>query len=125
MKPSVCSQLVRCRQNPVSEFGPRESHDFYASVRCGALHEARTKNGWTILAKSKSGQIIDANLKVVYRDDFQSALEAFARWYKRELSVKRDFQEGFIRKFDGGPLPSLFPARCHRPARKGLSSSSC
>jgi hypothetical protein len=83
------------------EFGPQEAHDFYVSVRCGVLHEARTKNGWTILAKSKSGQIIDANLKVVYRDDFQSALEAFVRWYKQELSANCDFQEAFIRKFDG------------------------
>lgn len=44
------------------EFGPREAHDFYVSVRCGVLHEARTKNGWTILANNKSGRIIDANL---------------------------------------------------------------
>jgi hypothetical protein len=83
------------------EFGPQESHDFYVSVRCGVLHEARTKNGWTILAKNKSGQIIDANLKVVYRDNFQSALEDFSQWYKQELSVNRDFQAALIRKFDG------------------------
>lgn len=84
-----------------NEFSPQEAHNFYVHIRCGVLHEARTKNGWTISAKSKSGQIIDANLKVVYRDNFQSGLEAFAQWYKNELSVNTAFQEAFIRKFDG------------------------
>jgi hypothetical protein len=83
------------------EFGPKEAHDFYVSIRCGVLHEARTKNGSTILAKNKSGRIIDSNLKVVYRDNFQSALASFAQWYQQELLVNRDFQEAFIRKFDG------------------------
>jgi hypothetical protein len=83
------------------EFGALEAHDFYVSVRCGVLHEARTKNGWTILAKNESGKIIDANLKVVYRDNFQSALETFAHWYKQELSVNTVFQQAFILKFDG------------------------
>src|SRR5882762_6816479 len=40
------------------EFTPPLAHDFYVGVRCGVLHEARTKNGWTILAGSETGQII-------------------------------------------------------------------
>jgi len=64
------------------------------------LHEARTKNGWTILAKSKTGQIIDATLKIVYRDNFQSGLSRFVKWYKGELPSRRDLQEAFLRKFN-------------------------
>jgi hypothetical protein len=76
------------------------AHEFYVSVRCGVLHEARTKNGWTILAKSKTGQVIDATLKIVYRDNFQSGLLRFVEWYKGELPSRRDLQEALLRKFD-------------------------
>jgi hypothetical protein len=84
-----------------AEFTQQHAHDFYVSVRCGVLHEARTKNGWTILAKSKTGQIIDANLKIVYRDDFQAALLKFAEWYRTALPSTLALQEAFLRKFDG------------------------
>lgn len=83
-----------------AEFIKQLPHDFYVSVRCGVLHEARTKNGWTILAKSKTGQIIDSSLKVVYRDDFQGALLKFVEWYKNALPSTVALQEAFIRKFD-------------------------
>ena len=82
------------------EFTPQLAHDFYVSVRCGVLHEARTKNGWTILAKRETGQVADANLKIVYRDNFQSGLLRFAKWYKGELPSRGDLQEAFLRKFD-------------------------
>src|SRR6185437_12360245 len=49
-------------------FTKQLAHEFYVSVRCGVLHEARTKNGWTILANSKTGKIIDADLKILYRN---------------------------------------------------------
>lgn len=83
-----------------AEFTQQHAHDFYVSVRCGVLHEARTKNGWTILAKSKTSQIIDANLKIVYRDDFQAALLQFVDWYKAALPSTVALQEAFLRKFD-------------------------
>lgn len=76
------------------------ARDFYEGVRCGLLHEARTKNGWTILAKNSSGQAIDANQKIIYRDNFQTALLAFVGWYKGALPSDRALQEAFIRKFD-------------------------
>lgn len=82
------------------EFTPLLAHDFYASVRCGVLHEARTKNGWRVLAKSKTGQLVDANLRIVYRDNFQAALLQFVEWYKAALPSTTALQEAFIRKFD-------------------------
>jgi hypothetical protein len=82
------------------EFNPALTHDFYESVRCGVLHEARTKNGWTISARSRNRTIVEPNLKIVYRDNFQSALLDFVEWYKRELPARRDLQEAFLRKFN-------------------------
>jgi len=81
-------------------FTQPQAHDFYVSVRCGVLHEARTKNGWTILAKSKTGKVIDPNLKAVYRDNFQAALLKFVKWYKMALPSTVPLQEAFLRKFD-------------------------
>jgi len=89
------------------QIGPRSTanapplaHDFYVGVRCGVLYEARTKNGWMILAESETGQIIDPNLKIVYRDNFQTALLKFVRWYKTALPSTPALQEAFLRKFD-------------------------
>lgn len=76
------------------------ARDFYEGVRCGLLHEARTKNGWTIWAKSADGRTSDANQKIMYRDDFQAGLLTFASWYKGALPMDRALQEAFIRKFD-------------------------
>ena len=83
-----------------AEFSPQLADDFYVNVRCGVLHEARTKNGWTVSAKSKSGNVIDANRNVVYRDDFQTALLKFVDWYETALPSDKAFQEALIRKFD-------------------------
>lgn len=76
--------------------------DFYEGVRCGLLHEARTKRGWKILASPPSGMAIDAKSasKVVYRNDLQLTFHEFVDWYKAELPKNKKLQEAFIRKFD-------------------------
>jgi hypothetical protein len=76
------------------------ARDFYVGVRCGLLHEARTKNGWTILAKEFGGHTIDASQKIVYRDTFQESLLSFVEWYKGALISDNGLQEVFLRKFD-------------------------
>lgn len=76
------------------------ARDFYEGVRCGLLHEARTKKGWTIWAKDGRGKTADTNQKIMYRDNFQTGLLAFVGWYERELPTDRTLQEAFIRKFD-------------------------
>jgi hypothetical protein len=83
-----------------AEFTETIARDFYEGVRCGLLHEARTKNGWTIWAKSAANSVIDANRKIVYRDNFQAALLAFVDWYRGAIAGDRALQEAFIRKFD-------------------------
>jgi hypothetical protein len=76
------------------------ARDFYEGVRCGLLHEARTKNGWTIWARHSAGQTADTNQKIMYRDNFQTALLSFVDWYRGELPSNAALQEAFIRKFD-------------------------
>ena len=83
-----------------SDFDRSTARDFYGSVRCGLLHEARTKNGWTIWAKSPTGSVANTTDKTVYRDAFQAALLTFIEWYKVNLVSKTELQEAFVRKFD-------------------------
>jgi hypothetical protein len=82
-------------------FDAATAHDFYEGVRCGLLHEARTKNGWVIWAKHGS-RIIDATgaQKILYRDNFQEALLDFVTWYRSALTSGSAIQEAFVRKFD-------------------------
>lgn len=74
------------------------AEDFYASVRCGLLHEARTKNGWTIWAKGNA--IIDPVRKIVFRDNLQTAILDYVSQYGQTLLGDPALQAAFIRKFD-------------------------
>jgi hypothetical protein len=76
------------------------ARDFYEGVRCGLLHEARTKNGWTIWARSGEGKTADTAQKIMFRDNFQTGLLAFVEWYRGSLPTDNGLQEAFIRKFD-------------------------
>ncbi len=72
---------------------------FYTSVRCGILHEARTKDGWRVWTSSGTGRIIDPVRKILYRDDFQDAVKAFIKDYCAEVEQDADRQAAFIRKY--------------------------
>lgn len=93
-------QFLTNRQPFAKDFNCKTAREFYESVRCGLLHEARTKNGWTIWAKSPTGTVANTLEKVVYRNDFQAALLEFIEWYKTKLCSDVRVQEAFIRKFD-------------------------
>jgi hypothetical protein len=84
----------------LAQFDVSLANDFYTGVRCGLLHEARTKNDWRIWATDPMGRIVDANDKIVFRDNFQDALIEFINSYKAELPTNVLYQEAFIRKFD-------------------------
>jgi hypothetical protein len=83
-----------------NEFNDPVAREFYAAVRCGLVHEARTKDGWRVWARGPDGNVIDRDRRIVYRDNFQAALQAFITWYGAALVADRELQEGFIRKFD-------------------------
>jgi hypothetical protein len=88
------------RQPFAKYFNEGVARDFYEGVRCGLLHEARTKGGWAIHAKSSGESAIDATRKIVYRDNFQAALLSFVDWYKGALLTDEALQKAFIRKFN-------------------------
>lgn len=83
-----------------NEFSKPVADDFYSGVRCGLLHEARTKGGWRIQAQDGSGRIIDPVQRVLFRDGFQSALLQFVDAFGVALETDVDYQHAFIRKFD-------------------------
>lgn len=75
--------------------------EFYKSVRCGLMHEARTKGQWRILVSGQANQPIDTDTKVIYRDLMQSAFDQFIDCYKQRLLKESSLQRAFIRKIDG------------------------
>ncbi len=79
---------------------PGTAKDFYASVRCGLLHEARTKNGWLIRIDRSAASAVDTRTKIVYRNKMQDAFDQFVTWYEEALSRDGALQKAFIRKFD-------------------------
>lgn len=89
-------------QNPPfsGNFDEGIAQDFYVGVRCGLLHEARTKNGWKIWAQSTDGAAIDAQSKIVFRDSLQEMLLQFVADYGKRLLSDGPLQEALIRKFD-------------------------
>lgn len=78
--------------------GPAE--DFYASVRCGLLHEARTKGPWRIQVSESAALAIDTSVRIVYRNKMQAAFEQFVNWYEQALPTDAELQKAFIRKID-------------------------
>lgn len=89
------------KRNPFAkDFDEMIARDFYAGVRCGLLHEARTKNGWKIWAKGQAGAAIDRDRRIVYRDNFHACLQELVAWYGSALISDAALQEAFIRKFD-------------------------
>jgi len=84
------------------EFTSPVAHDFYESVRCGLVHEARTKGDWLIRAKAPAGtrRCIDPARKLLYRDNFHDALLTFIGNYEADLLNSNTVQDAFIRKYD-------------------------
>lgn len=79
-------------------FNAATAEDFYASVRCGLLHEARTKNGWRIWADGSA--VADTHQKIVFRNNFQDALLTYLAEYAQRLPLDASLQEAFVRKLD-------------------------
>lgn len=78
----------------------KSAKEFYASVRCGLLHEARTKGNWLIKVTDLAEPAIDTEAKVIYRNKMQEAFEQFTTWYGEQLAIDVNLQQAFIRKFN-------------------------
>jgi hypothetical protein len=88
------------REPFAKEFDASLAMDFYSGVRCGLLHEARTRSGWKVWAKGPEKATINRERRIIYRDNFQLALETFIASYGHALLSDGTLQEAFIRKFD-------------------------
>jgi hypothetical protein len=90
-----------CKRHPFArDFDASVAREFYREIRCGLLHEARTKGGWRVRAEAPDGTVIDRTRRIVYRNTFQDALDQFIRWYHDALPGDVTLQEAFIRKFN-------------------------
>ena len=75
---------------------------FYRDVRCGLLHEARTKGGWFISTAASCGALIsqEGGKITLFRDRLIPGLEAYFLEYRSRLLTDPSTQQAFIRKFD-------------------------
>lgn len=65
-----------------------EGGDFFHNIRCGLLHETQTKNGWVIKSRNPSTNVFfikNKNEKIIYRNNFQTAIEETIYNYKRAI----------------------------------------
>ncbi len=81
-----------------SHFNAASAREFYQSVRCALLHEARTSNGWRLWVSGR--QPIDPVARIVYRQALQDAICTYLEEYGVELLSDTALQAAFIRKFD-------------------------
>ena len=103
---------------------PFNANDFYSDVRCGLMHEARTKKNWTINAYpnktgAESEKVFlerDNNKIKIYRTVLYYRLKEYLNSYFSELRQENSESEGlrrlFARKldhlFEVAPDPSNF-----------------
>lgn len=91
------------RRSPFDKnFNQTTAENFYKYVRCGLLHEARTKGKWTIWGTTSTGILIEDKTTevIVYRNNFLNATKTFIEEYKADLLNSNDRKEAFIRKYD-------------------------
>lgn len=94
-------EFLRNRTPFAAMFPTRKTaEDFYKDVRCGLLHEARTKGSWRIRVCESATKAIDVNAKIVYRNKMQAAFDEFVERYGQQLCADAGIQQAFIRKFD-------------------------
>ena len=75
---------------------------FYQDVRCGLLHEARTKGKWFISTSASGGQLISRKKGkvILYRNELLPALETYFTDYRTRLMSDSSTQQALIRKFE-------------------------
>lgn len=99
----------RVENSIIKENEPIDAFDFYANVRCGLLHEGKTKKNWTINLKPRNekekGFIKLSNGKIkIYRTILQKELRNYFKSYLKELRSNDKKNEllrrNFARKMD-------------------------
>ncbi len=65
-----------------------EGSEFYRNVRCACLHETQTKNKWLVRSDNQQTKIFFKNEngeKIIFRENFQKALENSISDYKKAI----------------------------------------
>lgn len=75
-----------------------EAIDFYSSVRCGLMHEARTKGLWQIGISGSPA--INVSRTTINRDALQDEIGRYIEGYAAALETDAVLQRAFIRKLD-------------------------
>jgi hypothetical protein len=99
---------------------PHSAERFYSKVRCGLMHEARTKDEWIIHKEEenyarnnprykKTGKFIKekSNKKIIFRNQLQKSLEKYFEQYKEDLRNK-DEANNNLRRLFARKLDDLF-----------------
>ena len=75
---------------------------FYQDLRCGLLHEARTRGGWIISTAASRGALISRRRGKItlFRNQLVPALETYCGDYRARLMTDPNTQQALIRKFD-------------------------
>ena len=98
--PVIVSFLTE-REPFKTQFNEALARDFYEKVRCGLLHEARTKGAWLISSRNSSRIVYPVQPKpTLNRNTFQKAIIQFIGGYRNEVPKKIELQAAFIRKFN-------------------------
>ena len=68
-----------------------EGSEFYKNVRCACLHETQTKNGWAIHSDTEQTNLVSNGEKIIFRGNFQKALENSISDYKKAIIEDTSF----------------------------------
>jgi hypothetical protein len=97
-------EFLKTRQPFSGEFPARPKRladSFYRDVRCGLLHEARTKGSWFISAEKSSALFSrDTDGITLFRNRLEPMLRQYLAGYRRRLLSNAATQRAFIRKWD-------------------------
>lgn len=83
-----------------SAFDATLAKDFYKNVRCALLHEAMTRNGWTI--RIDTGTLVEkkGSEKTLNRNLFLTQLTGYIKDYRVEVLGNNERKHAFIRKMN-------------------------
>jgi|GEM_PF-300218 len=90
------------KQPPFKDYFNNATADkFYSDVRCGILHEARTKSNWKIKLQNGDKLIEKIGSDIIlYRTGFFNALTAWFELYKLEVKTNTNLRSNLLRKMD-------------------------
>jgi hypothetical protein len=90
-------------KTPFNNYFPADgdlARSFYKNVRCALLHEACTKNGWTIRVDTNDLLTNKGGKYILNRFHLLSSIEEYIKKYKTELLADDALKENFIRKMN-------------------------